>query len=152
MEKRTRTSGHAHGTPGEPERRRREGLAQLVGMEDSEEEEEEKTAEPSLWRALKEPVEEHKNGAETDLFVRTMISQKRKERRTRTSPHGHKKAKEGHRRAEERKPARRDSAAEKAQPQPKWWRKRRLDKTKWGKDDMMDAGEVERTRREEWLW
>ena len=29
--------------------------------------------------------------------------------------------------SEESKPAKRDSAAEKAKPQPKWWRKRRLD-------------------------
>ena len=42
-----------------------------------------------------------------------------------------------------RKPARRDSEVEKATPQPLWWRKRRLDKSKWGKDDVMDAGDVE---------
>ena len=69
---------------------------------------------------------------------------KREEERTRTSWHGQEQAKtKGHGRAEERKLARKDSEAEKAKPQPKWWRKRRLNKTKWRKDDVMDAGAVE---------
>ena len=99
-------------------------------------------------------MDKHRNGTETDFLedLKKLVKSRNNKnsdevklrgKEDKDKPTWAQQAKEGHKKAEERKPARMDSEAEKAKQQPKWWRKRRLDKPKWGKDDVMEAGEVE---------
>ena len=121
------SSKHAHETLDDPERRRwglsrsdeegtrsqtarrscpvaGNGGLRIRGTGGTDFEEEATAVEPSLWRVLKDIVEEHRNGAETDFLedLKKMVKSrtnekndksKRKERKTKTSPHGHKKQK-----------------------------------------------------------
>ena len=97
-----------------------------------------KSSRQSLWRALKELEDEHKDGTETDLMddLKKWVKSRTNKNNQKRSRHGHRKQKKDTGDQKNGNPPLRQRSGERVVEKAKIG-------PKWAKDDIMDAGEVE---------